>query len=340
MQTNSDKFRFRQKIRQLQKIQKNQKIQNSQTNSDKIWQIQTNIQTNSDQNSDKFRPKFRQVQKNSDKSRQKVAWICLILSVFVYFFWICLIFLNLSESWSEFVWFFWIWSEFGRMILIFLIFMIFMIFQSFLIFYFSVWIQTLRQISPILDKHLEVGMECGLSFPSEDFTSHSFTFIFSLSLFLFLSCSHPALFCLLPALFGSLSLLQVFFFVFLIFSTFSFSLSMCVYIYVCIYISPSRSLFVLLCFFSILSREVSASSLSLPSLCATSRPVLTVWQVFRCFSFVSEMFVVLGGEEGQLKWEKSSDFKWEHKWSSCLLISYQNTQLSLTNLGRQVSKPH
>ena len=110
-------------------------------------------------------------------------------------------------------------------------------------------------------------MECGLSFPS----AHSFTFVFfslPFSVFVLLSpCSLLLAPCslLLPLSFaGSFSYL------------FHFS-------------SLSLSIFVLLCSFSILSRELSASSLSLPSLCAASQPVLTVFKVFifflRCLLF-------------------------------------------------------
>ena len=108
MQTNTDKFRFRQKIRQLQKIQttsenseksensehsdkfrKSEKFRRIQTNSGKIKQIQKNSEK-----SDKFRKsdKSRKNQTNPDKFRPKFRHI-LILSDF----------LNLSESWSEFV---------------------------------------------------------------------------------------------------------------------------------------------------------------------------------------------------------------------------------------------
>ena len=119
MQTNSDKFRIRQKSGNFRKIGKFgtfrhfRKIWQIQTNSDKFSQIQTK--------SDKLRPKFRQsqtkiqtksenfrqfqenqtkIRKTSDKFR---PIFCLNLSEFVWFYskfvWICLI---LSEFCSEF----------------------------------------------------------------------------------------------------------------------------------------------------------------------------------------------------------------------------------------------
>ena len=195
MQTNSDKFRFRQKIRQAQKIQQK---------SEKIQEIQ-NIQTNLE--NQKIRQQVRQIQ--TKKEKRKRDWFR-------------------PKSWSEFIWFFLnLFDVWG-----FLNLSDFSEFSD--LFYFSVWIQTLRQISLIVDKHLEVGMECGLSFPSKDLSSHSFTFIFSLSLILFLSCSHPALFCLLPALFCSLPLLRVlsfFSFLFYFFVSISLSLSLSLFLF-------------------------------------------------------------------------------------------------------------
>ena len=128
-------------------------------------------------------------------------------------------------------------------------------------------------------------MECGLSFPSEDVSSHSFTFIFALSLFLF-SCLALTLLSFACSLFSFAPYLfcRLFFLIFSIFSPFSLSLY-----------------FVLLCSFSILSREVSASSLCLPSLCATSQPVLIVFKVFKYF--FCEMFVVfwVGGGPAEMR---------------------------------------
>ena len=342
MQTNSDKLRFRQKNRQLQKDQtrsdkfrQNQtnsdKFRQNKTNSDKFRQIQTKIQTKIQTDSEKFRQiqtkiqknsdKFWEIQTNSDKFRPS-----LNLSEFVWILvWICLIFLNLSEFWSEFVWFC---LNFFRLCLILSEFSDF--------FFFSVWIQTLRQISPILDKHLEVGMECGLSFLLK-MCPLTLSFLSLLSpFFLFLSCSHPALFCLLPVLFCSLSLLQALFLIFSIISSLSLSisLSLSLPLYFCFALFFLNSVQGIIC-------KLSFSPQSLCNFTTCSHSLQSV-QMF----FFSEMFVVFlgqwGGEEGQLKWETSSGFAQQvGSRVKLLLVDFlQKHPLRLTNLDIQVSKPH